>query len=85
MTTTQQPSVAIAKCRNGHTIKSTDDRWIGGVYIACACGSRGIAKILQVTIVAERACNGVCMGAQGPSCSCSCGGENHGSRHVFTG
>lgn len=31
---------------------------------------------------AERECNGVCMGAVGPSCDCSCGGENHGKGHV---
>jgi hypothetical protein len=27
-------------------------------------------------------CNGVCMGAVGPSCDCSCGGENHGKNHI---
>jgi len=27
-------------------------------------------------------CNGVCMGAIGPSCDCSCGGENHGKNHI---
>jgi hypothetical protein len=30
----------------------------------------------------ERECNGVCMGAVGPSCDCACGGENHGKNHV---
>jgi hypothetical protein len=27
-------------------------------------------------------CDARCMGASGPSCSCSCGGENHGGRWV---
>lgn len=30
----------------------------------------------------EKECNGVCMGAVGPSCDCSCGGENHGVNHL---
>ena len=29
----------------------------------------------------NRECNGVCMGAVGPSCDCQCGGENHGKSH----
>lgn len=32
--------------------------------------------------VTEKVCNGVCMGAIGPSCDCSCGGENHGRNHL---
>lgn len=32
--------------------------------------------------VTEKDCNGVCMGAVGPSCDCSCGGENHGRNHL---
>lgn len=31
---------------------------------------------------ADKECNGVCMGAVGPSCDCSCGGENHGRNHI---
>lgn len=30
----------------------------------------------------DKECNGVCMGAVGPSCDCACGGENHGMNHV---
>ena len=26
----------------------------------------------------EKFCDGRCMGAKGPNCECSCGGENHG-------
>jgi len=37
---------------------------------------------LYASYSAERECNGVCMGAVGPSCDCSCGGENHGKGHV---
>lgn len=28
--------------------------------------------------VADKTCDDRCMGAIGPSCSCSCGGQNHG-------
>ncbi|AON96745.1 hypothetical protein SEA_GENGAR_90 [Mycobacterium phage Gengar] len=30
----------------------------------------------------DKACNGVCMAAVGPSCDCACGGENHGRNHI---
>ncbi|AYR00085.1 hypothetical protein PBI_NEBKISS_153 [Mycobacterium phage Nebkiss] len=30
----------------------------------------------------DKECNGVCMAAIGPSCDCSCGGENHGKNHI---
>lgn len=28
--------------------------------------------------VADKKCNATCQNAKGPSCDCSCGGENHG-------
>jgi len=34
---------------------------------------------LKAKVTEEKECNGVCMGAVGPSCDCSCGGENHGT------
>lgn len=30
----------------------------------------------------DRECNARCMGATGPSCDCTCGGENHGLGHA---
>ncbi|MGV7669170.1 hypothetical protein PJN91_17510 [Mycobacterium kansasii] len=30
----------------------------------------------------DKECNGICMGAVGPSCTCACGGENHGKNHL---
>lgn len=30
----------------------------------------------------EKACTSRCMASTGPSCSCSCGGENHGTNHL---
>ncbi|MBB3752579.1 hypothetical protein FHT44_005091 [Mycolicibacterium sp. BK634] len=37
---------------------------------------------LQGRVNPDKECNGVCMGAVGPSCDCACGGENHGTNHV---
>jgi len=56
----------------------------GNCWLHCPCGSVGAVKYLTVKIVEEKTCNGICMGATGPSCSCSCGGENHGGNHVFS-
>lgn len=30
----------------------------------------------------EKECGSRCMASTGPSCSCQCGGENHGANHV---
>lgn len=43
-------------------------------------------KLLKVNLVkgifvADKPCDGRCMGATGPVCSCSCGGENHGGKY----
>ncbi|ASR85785.1 hypothetical protein SEA_EDUGATOR_88 [Mycobacterium phage Edugator] len=37
---------------------------------------------LRGRVKPDRKCNGVCMGAVGPSCDCACGGENHGRNHI---
>lgn len=37
---------------------------------------------LASTLNPEKECNGRCMGAVGPACDCSCGGENHGTAHL---
>jgi hypothetical protein len=88
-TTAQYISQLIAKCRRGHVIRGTHSRREGysanvegGCWLRCGCGSVGAVKWMTVKIVEEKACNGVCMGATGPSCSCSCGGENHGRAHL---
>lgn len=41
-----------------------------------------IMKVTAVkgTVNVDKSCNARCMGAVGPSCDCSCGGELHGSR-----
>lgn len=71
----------IAKCKAGHVVRGTSEDVRGG-WIACGCGAQAVAKWMKVT-VNEKTCNGVCMASTGPSCSCSCGGENHGHNKVF--
>ncbi|AYQ98992.1 hypothetical protein PBI_ANJALI_22 [Arthrobacter phage Anjali] len=77
-------SQIIGKCPAGHVVRGTSesDNYRGG-WIKCGCGRQAIAKFMNVTVKPEKTCNGVCTGATGPSCSCSCGGENHGSGKVF--
>ena len=45
----------------------------------CECGRLVYLKAL-LSRVTDKPCGGGCMNAYGPTCDCSCGGENHGSR-----
>ena len=71
----------IAKCGKGHAVTGTREDVKGG-WLHCGCGSVGVAKLVKV-VLNDRKCGGVCQGATGPACSCSCGGENHGAGKVF--
>lgn len=93
--TAQRVSQLIGKCRNGHVVRGESRMGAivattegattsGNCWFHCPCGAPAVIKYMKVQMVAERACNGVCMGATGPSCSCSCGGENHGSSMAFS-
>jgi hypothetical protein len=47
--------------------------------IACrGCGKARRALRVKGKVTEEQ-CNPKCLSAHGPSCSCSCGGENHGA------
>jgi len=76
-------SQIIAKCQAGHVVRGTSEDVRGG-WISCGCGHQAVAKWMKVTVV-EKDCNGVCVSATGPNCSCSCGGENHGHAKIFKG
>ncbi|MFJ9521239.1 hypothetical protein ACIRPK_23690 [Kitasatospora sp. NPDC101801] len=41
------------------------------------CG-RALSSERLYAVTRDESCDGACMNAFGPSCSCSCGGENHG-------
>lgn len=78
-------STYIAKCKSDHAILGSLEDVRGG-WLQCPCGRAAatVAKRIEV-VVNDRKCGGVCQGATGPACSCSCGGENHGVSAVFTG
>lgn len=42
------------------------------------CGNRLKPIHIKATVNEKRPCDARCIGAVGPVCSCSCGGENHG-------
>jgi hypothetical protein len=50
-----------------------------------ACGGRISATAQLQARRNLEPCNGVCMGARGPRCDCSCGGENHGASWAIGG
>jgi hypothetical protein len=45
-------------------------------YVECLGATKGVVSWATP-------CNDVCTYAEGPTCSCSCGGKNHGSRLVI--
>ena len=46
------------------------------------CGRLMERKSIVGTLNPSIPCNPKCMGATGPVCECSCGGENHGGRWI---
>ena len=47
----------------------------------CA-GHHATLKVVQGSFSASVKCGGKCRNAVGPSCDCSCNGQNHGSGHT---
>lgn len=72
----------IGKCGRGHIVNTVASEVRAG-WITCECGSRAMAKFMDVRVVEEMNCSAKCTGATGPVCSCSCGGENHGGRNFY--
>lgn len=47
-----------------------------------SCGERdGTVRAVRGVLVADKNCNSRCMGSTGPSCECSCAGQNHGANY----
>lgn len=77
----------IGKCRRcsqprkPHAVRG--DRAVnynGFLCLPCpTCNTLVEVTAIQGTYNETKVCNGKCMGATGPACDCSCGGENHGS------
>lgn len=47
------------------------------------CGGPVTGERLHAVTTTD-VCDGRCMGATGPQCSCACGGKNHGGRYIPT-
>lgn len=70
------------QCKHrGVTETLIDNRWPDG-----PCPSHGnrfmVWRPLKATYNITKECNGRCMGAIGPACDCSCGGDNHGTNSL---
>ena len=75
-TNTTTPTV-IGRCTGGHVVLGTWDDVIAG-WLGCPCGLPAIARAFKARTT-NRTCGAQCRNAMGPSCSCECGGRNHGA------
>lgn len=48
----------------------------------CECGGRIEATELDATVSPDHICNDKCVSATRNVCGCSCGGANHGGKHL---
>lgn len=71
----------IGRCRSCKTVIARETRFWSGSKVTCECGQRVALKGIWGNVSVKKECNAVCMGAVGPSCDCSCGGDNHGGGH----
>jgi hypothetical protein len=58
-------------------------------YVRCACGGvcEELGRVHGTSLVKDTEkcpCDGRCTNANGPSCDCRCGGENHGNGALVT-
>lgn len=49
--------------------------------LCSSCGKAMKYGFLRANLVPSIPCGSKCLTARGPSCDCSCGGENHGGGH----
>lgn len=54
------------------------------LWIKCSCGRPGLVELGLIvgSTSTKHVCGKRCLNATGPSCECSCSGENHGSGHA---
>ena len=75
---------ALGRCPSCKTVVRRDSPVYdmgGKSVVPCPeCGNRVTVKAVSGT-TSTKECDARCMGAVGPSCDCSCGGENHGAGH----
>lgn len=71
----------LGRCRSCKAVIARETRFWSGSTATCECGARVALKGVWGRESAKP-CGARCMGAVGPSCDCSCGGRNHGGRHL---
>ncbi|MDE2020283.1 MAG: hypothetical protein KGJ13_08115 [Patescibacteria group bacterium] len=57
--------------------------WQSDDYTCPNCGRFTDGRTIKARLVPEQKCDGRCVNAIGPNCSCSCGGANHGSGYTY--
>lgn len=64
-----------------HALEPGAVYFVGNHGAHALCPDHGLFKVhkLEGEHRPEVFCDARCMGARGPSCSCSCGGRNHGA------
>lgn len=48
-------------------------------FLVCLCGRHVEFRKIRGVFSERKQCNARCMSSHGPSCECSCAGENHGA------
>ena len=81
---TSRPPRYYWRCRDCLSVFAVDGEYRD---MRCACGgtARCMGRVQGVRLTRTEhlcPCDGRCTGASGPSCDCSCGGENHGTGRV---
>jgi hypothetical protein len=84
MNTATATKVLIGKCKRCNTLTRVERELfegssfpVGGYHIDCANCGRWINDTKTAKQSAIK-CGAKCYNATGPSCSCECGGKNHG-------
>ena len=86
-----KPTRRFFKCRECLAVMVSESPALKGLEGVsgpkCTCGGSlkymGHVRRQRLVDVSERAaCDGRCTNAPGPSCDCTCGGENHGTHRI---
>jgi hypothetical protein len=90
---TTKPARNFYKCRQCLAVMATEGFSAAATSAACSCGGAlkymgrvrfafGIERLARDH--QETPCDARCTNAPGPSCDCSCGGKNHGTKRLVT-
>lgn len=72
-------------CRQGMAVDrdTAHEAYTRTITATCTgCGAQAVLHALKGIYNGSEPCDGACMSAIGPNCSCSCGGDNHGAGFI---